>query len=452
MKTQAYNDAIVLGLGVSGVSAAELLRAEGTRVTAVDSDTGAAIEARADSLRELGVHVVLGCRDLPPGAFDVAVASPGIPPGAPWFRELRKRDVRIISELELGAERCLCPMLAVTGTNGKSTLVKLCGDALAEAGQRVMVAGNYGRPLTAVVAMSPELDWIVVEVSSFQLETVQHFHPRVAVLLNLQPDHLDRHQDMSQYLAAKARMFQDLESHDVCIVPLSLVDQLDELVHRREQEGRWTTFGNGEGADYRVQGDSVHFGKNGLCGTVCLRGTYFDNDVLGLTLAAATAALCACDCSTAATTAAARDFEPLRHRMQAVAAVRGVRFINDSKATNLSALGAALRMCPPSSRLIAGGILKTDNLNDVEESLVKKISCVYVIGRDAAMLIDAWSGCVRCQLCGDLDEAVSAAWQDAGQGAVILLSPGCASFDQFKNFEDRGNQFISIVRKIEEEQ
>ena len=446
-----YRHAIIFGLGLSGVSAAELLCAEGGRVTVIDAEVTGELEARADRLRARGAHVLTGCVDVPAGDFDVAIASPGVPPGSAWFQELRKRNVHIISELELGADRCACPMLAITGTNGKSTLAKLCGDALQRAGKRVVVAGNYGVPLTTAIADSRELDWIVVEVSSFQLETVHQFHPRVAVLLNLQPDHLDRHGDMNHYLAVKARIFRDLDRDAARIVPFSLVESLNGLPNTTGRDDAWITFGSNAEADYRVQADSVHFGKNGSSGTVPLLDTYFGNDVLGSTVAAATAAIRACDCPPAVIIEAARDFEPLPHRMQEVAILRDVRFINDSKATNLPALGAALRMCSPSTRLIAGGIMKAENLQDVEECLVKKISCVYVIGRDADRLQAAWSHHVRCHPCSDLEAAVRAAWLDAGPGETILMSPGCASFDQFKNFEDRGNQFMKIVEKIHEE-
>jgi UDP-N-acetylmuramoylalanine--D-glutamate ligase len=397
------------------------------------------------------MQVMTGCESIPEGPFDVAIASPGIPQDTPWMCALRDRGVTIKSELELGAEHCHCPMLAITGTNGKSTLAKLCGDALSRAGHRVAVAGNYGLPLSAVAPDSNALDWAVVEVSSFQLETVTDFHPRVAVILNLQPDHLDRHPDMDTYLAMKARLFRQVEPGDTCVAPLGLVDSLEAALGESGHACSWTTFGDSADADFRYAAHGVQFGHNGSSVSVPVAGSYFDNEVLGLSVAAAAAALRGCDCPDAALRDAVQAFEPLAHRMQEVAVLRGVHFINDSKATNLSAMDAALGMCPPSSRLIAGGILKTGNLADVEERLANKISCVYVIGRDADTLLEAWSGTVACRRCDDLETAVRTAWREAREGEAIVLSPGCASFDQFDNFEDRGSQFVHIVKQIEKE-
>ena len=203
----SYADSLVLGLGISGVSAARLLLSEGCRVVAVDGADTEELRKRAASLRDAGAEVVLGAADVPAGnghgrKFDVCIVSPGIPPDGPWMRKVEAAGVEIVSEIELGASRCRCRLLAVTGSKGKSTMVKLCAEALALGGLNTAIAGNYGIPFCDVAMTSRELDWVVLEVSSFQLERVKDFHPHVGVLLNVQPDHLDRrmneHPEMDQ--------------------------------------------------------------------------------------------------------------------------------------------------------------------------------------------------------------------------------------------------------------
>lgn len=444
-----------MGLGVSGVSAARLLAAEGARVTAIDHAAGAALEAKASELRKLGVNVVTGCNSVPGEPFDVAVVSPGIAADSAWVRDVVRRGTLAISELELGYRRCACPLLAVTGTNGKSTLVKLCGDALAAAGLRAALAGNYGRPLCDVASESGELDWIVVEVSSFQLETVAEFRPRVGVLLNIQPNHLDRHRDLRTYGELKARLFARMGRGDMAVILDRHVDQVRERVEQaagNPGDGvQWTSFGLSAAADYRYENGAVFFRRNGAQASVSLKGSTFANPILGQSGAAAVAALNGCGIAPEIVAQAARRFEPLPHRMRQIAEVRGVRFVDDSKATTLAALEAALQMSDGPVRLIAGGLLKEHDLAGVKEMLVNKTRGVYLIGQDSGKLAGAWGDAVVCRECGTLDRAVRMAWAEACGGEVILLAPGCASFDQFKSYEDRGNQFITIVRSFHEE-
>ncbi|MBN1557589.1 MAG: UDP-N-acetylmuramoyl-L-alanine--D-glutamate ligase [Lentisphaerae bacterium] len=433
--------ALVLGLGASGQAAAALLRREGADVTVIDGADTAGLQERRRRLEAEGVHVRLGCGDVPAGRFDVAVVSPGIPADGAWVRALEGGGVPVVAELELAARRCACPMLAVTGTNGKSTCVKLCGEALGLAGRRAVCAGNYGLPLSAAVAADTPPDWMVVEVSSFQLERVETFHPRVGVLLNVQPDHLDRHGSLAAYRALKARLFERMEAGDTRVVPESA--GAPEGANGAGPECR--TFGTGPAVRYRYVDGAVR----GADAPVSLRGTVFDNPVWGLTAAAATAALTACGVQPDLVARACRDFTPLPHRMQRIAAVGGVSFIDDSKATNLAALRAALRMCPAGrTRLIAGGRLKEEGLEDLKEVLAKTVRTVYGIGESAARMQWAWESAVPFRVCGSLPAAVAAVWREAEPGETILLSPGCASFDQFRNYEERGEVFAACVKEL----
>jgi UDP-N-acetylmuramoylalanine--D-glutamate ligase len=450
-----YDKALVLGLGASGAAAATLLLSEGVAVTVVDQSENEGIAQRAGQVEAAGGRALCGATDLPEYDFEVCIISPGIAAGSTWVRSLVARGVPVIAELELGWQRCRCPVLAVTGTNGKSTLAKLCSEALGAAGRAVALAGNYGTPLCEVAPLTAGLDRVVVEVSSFQLETVRDFRPGVGVLLNVQPDHLDRHGDMDCYRGTKMKLFGNMTREDVGIVPRELAGDTRDggpgLSTFARRGPRWVDFGLSEGADYRYEDGRVCFAGEDGNESIDLAGTMFANPLTGMTACAAVAAVSACGCGAAVVERAIRAFEPLPHRMTRVRRLGDVEFIDDSKATNLAALGAALRMCNRPVRLIAGGLLKETDLAVVEELLAKNARGVYLIGNAAHAMEEAWGGTVPCHVCMTLPRAVAAAWRDAQQGETILLSPGCASFDQFNGYEDRGNQFNSIVRSINEE-
>jgi UDP-N-acetylmuramoylalanine--D-glutamate ligase len=289
---------------------------------------------------------------------------------------------------------------------------------------------------------------MVVEVSSFQLEKVRTFHPQVGVLLNIQPDHLDRHGTVENYHGLKSRLFSRMGEGDAGIV---LESCLDSTVSLSGGGNRWITFGLSERADYRLAGETIRFKGDNKGGEVSLAGTCFGNEVTGLTAAAATAAVREFGVEPDVVERAAAAFEPLPHRMTEIAAIRDVKFVNDSKATNLAALGGALKMAGSGVRLIAGGLLKERSLESVKELLARKTKKVYLIGKAAEEMENAWADVVECCRCSELETAVRTAWSDAGPGDTILLSPGCASFDQFRNFEDRGTQFERIVTLLAEE-
>ncbi len=437
--------ALVLGLGSSGEAAARLLLRHGARVTIADAGTGEGLEGKAGGLRAAGCAVQLASRDLPEGAFDLAVVSPGIADTDPWVVLLRARGVPVISELELGWRACRSRVLAVTGSNGKSTLVKVCREALEAGGCTAVAGGNYGIPLSALACLEPAPAWAVVEVSSFQLETVERFAPDVGILLNLNPNHLDRHGTMGLYTAMKARLFARMKEGHTAVIP----ETAPEAVRAALPAGcRVSTFGLTRGARYRYE-KGVIVGPD-LEAPVSVEGTVFDNEVMGVTAAACVAALVGGGASVRGVSVAARAFERLPHRMQTVATIRGVTFVNDSKATNLAALSAGVRMARGPVRLIAGGLLKESDLESVKKSLVNHVQGVYIIGKYSQVMVNAWRDTVPCFECLDLRDAVDRAWKDSRSGDVVLLSPGCASFDQFKSFEDRGEQFSGMVREIQQ--
>lgn len=432
--------ALVLGLGVSGRAAAMLLAGEGARVTAVDEADGDALRAACAGLRAAGVDVRPGAGALPPGGFDLAVTSPGLPREHRWLAALRDRGVDPVPEFELGWSRLRSRVIAVTGTNGKSSVVKWMAEALCNAETTAVPCGNYGLPVCAVAARDRQPGWAVLELSSFQLEAAVRFRCEAGVLLNLLPNHLDRHPSFAAYAAAKARLFSRMGERDAAIVPAA---ELERVRPPGGGAGRWITFG--PGGTFAFRGGRVW---NGDAEVADVSGTWFDNEILGQNAAAALAALHAVGIDPRCAVAAARAFTPLPHRMETVAVRGGVRFVNDSKATTLSALSAALRMCGGRVRLIAGGLLKEPPDPIVKEVLAQRAAGVYLIGSATEKLFQAWSDSCPCRRCETLEKAVAAAAAEARPGEVVLLSPGGASFDQFSGYQARGDAFRALVRNL----
>jgi UDP-N-acetylmuramoylalanine--D-glutamate ligase len=436
MTNKIYKSALVLGLGTSGEAAARLLLAERTKVHVVDESVNEDILKRSAQLQALGAAVTTSCSALPRIQFDVCIVSPGIKPASPLLKNVLSCGLTLCPEFELGWSRARSPVIAISGSNGKSTLVKLCADALNMAGLSAFPAGNYGPPLSQVVWEQSDANWLVVEVSSFQLETARHFHPAVAVLLNVFPNHLDRHGDFASYIRLKAKLFANMSAGNTAIVN---EQNLNEIYKLSGGKVALRSFGVSPGVDYCFRKNVVHSALTGKIAS--LESTIFCNEILGQTAAAAAAVLEACAVSLHYLENAAREFKPLPHRLEEIGTLNGVRFVDDSKATNVAALSAALTIMPVPIRLIAGGLPKNESYGVVNPLLTRKVRAAYLIGKAAGEMEDQWKGAVSCHLCETLEKAVSSAWRDARSGDTILLSPACASFDQFRNFEERGRKF-----------
>jgi len=446
MDRQRYDGAraLVLGAGVSGEAAARLLLARGGTVALVDEGAEAQAAAPAARVREAGGEVRFGVSELPGGGFDLCVASPAFALSHPWIEACRRRNIPIISELELGARHWTGKVLAVTGSKGKSSVVKLCADALNGAGVSASPAGNYGIPLCDLVQKQPTLAWAVVEVSSFQMEHTWTFSPDIAVLLNLQADHLDRHADMAEYRSLKWKLFSSMRPGGVALVPEDIEDggTIPAGVRRLR-------FGIGSAADWRYADHAVAGAVGECVSHIPTRGSWFDNPILGRAAAACAAALRCAGLDDGQVRNGLLEFEPLAHRVQRIGESRsGVLFMDDSKATSLTATAAALQMVRTPVRLIAGGLLKENDLTSIKELLTQTTKKVYLIGHCSEEMCRAWADVVPCEACGTLERAVDAAVRDAQTGETVLLSPGTASFDQFKSYRERGERFTARVRAV----
>ena len=408
----------MLGLARSGEAAALALARRGVRVLGVDRDG----ELAAGRLRESGVEVVLGAED--PALVDdvdLVVKSPGIPSEAALVAAARARGVAIWSEVELGARILASPLLGVTGTNGKTTTCELLGEIFRADGRPVAVAGNVGRPLTGLDGAISKDAWIVCELSSFQLEDIHELRPRVGVLLNVTPDHLDRHGDLESYRAAKLRLFENQCPDDVAVVPRGFGPV--------PGAGRRVEFAVDDPlpAEPRVPGE--HNRENAAAATAAARAVGIADDPIGQAL---------------------RSFAGVPHRLELVRELDGVRWINDSKATNPEAAERALGAYPPGLRVILGGSRKGTPFGGLAgRAREAGVSCAYLIGESADEIAEALAReGVRFRHSIDLERAVAEAHADAERGEVVLLSPACASYDQFESFEERGARFRQLVEAL----
>jgi len=420
---------LILGQGVSGRAAARLMLREGHDVVILD-------EGGTDQTSDIS------------GAFekqyDLCILSPGIPFDHSWVNRARQCSLEILPEFEVGWQRFKGKTLAITGSNGKSTVVKWCAESLQRTGLSAVACGNYGVPVCDILCSALIPDVLVMELSSFQLEAAKAFKPDSALLLNVLPNHLDRHGGIDAYRRLKLSLFRDIAPASPAILPEALCEEAEQYYPGKN----YITFGTEPSAVYQYkQGTIRHNGRM----LADITDTLYENDVMGASAAATFALLKSFDVEYSTTLDALNDLVPLPHRHQEIGQRNNIIFVNDSKATNLAALSAAVAASKRPVRLIAGGRAKEKNFKWVKEVLAKNTKRVYLIGSDAQAMSRAWSSAVHCKVCGTLDVAVREAWRDASAGETILLSPGCTSFDQFKHFEERGEQFMNIVRTLDRE-
>ncbi len=451
---------LILGLGVSGEAAAHALldAAEGgaeLSIAVVDSSDSETLRERAALLAERGVDVSLGADDIE-GEFDTCVVSPGVPPTAPLMLAARASSTECISEIELAFRTSSSPWIAITGTNGKTTVTSLVAHLLRSSAIPAEVVGNIGVPATTVAAAASPGTAMVAEVSSFQLANIASFHPRVAVLLNITPDHLDWHGGLDEYIRDKARIFENLDADDTAVIDVddpgsaafaNLVAATGVRVVRvsrsaRVEGGAWV-----EGGEMFVdrEGESLVLGPvRGLR----IRGDHNVNNAL----AAACAAL-AFGADIKAIREGLASFKPIEHRLEPVAEIEGVEYFNDSKATNPDAvLKAVTAFADRRIVLLLGGRNKGNDFTPIAEQAVDRCRSVIVFGESAEEVAAAFRG-FDVEVCieSGMLAAVERAHAYALPGDVVVLSPACASFDEFDDYTHRGRVFKdAILRRVEE--
>ncbi|HTV00105.1 MAG TPA: UDP-N-acetylmuramoyl-L-alanine--D-glutamate ligase [Luteitalea sp.] len=440
---------IVVGGGRSGLAASRLVVGRGGRVTLIDAKPEL---AERGELEAIGVELQLGSMpaDVPQGA-DLVVVSPGVPADAAPLEAARARGVTVIGELEYAASHLAGPVIAITGSKGKSTTTTLVGRMIEASGQPVLVGGNIGVPLSAQVEAATRETWHVVETSSFQLETIVRFHPRVAAWLNFSPDHLDRHVTEDAYERAKARIFENQTLDDWALVP---ADDAKLRAHAASGRARVVTFGatdrNASTEGVAIEGDVIahHDGHGGgeplvPVSAVRLMGRHMLGNVMAACAMAHLAGVSGPDM-----TRAVEGFTGLEHALEYVATVGGVRVYNDSKATNVEAATRAVEAFDGPVSAIVGGVYKGGDFALLGPPLQARGGTVVAIGEAAALVEGALAPFVPVTRASSMEDAVGQALAQRRGDGVMVLAPACASFDMFRDYADRGRVFKAIVTRL----
>ena len=464
---------LVVGLGKSGVASAMFLASRGARVTVSDAKREDKLRDQIPALLERGITVETGkhgertFRDQ-----ELIVVSPGVPNELPSLKKARERGIPVIGEIELTARFLEGKIVAITGSNGKTTTTTLTGEIIASGGRKTLVGGNIGTPAITFVEQSSPDTWVVLEISSFQLETIESFRPHIAAVLNITPDHLDRHGSMENYLAAKTRIFENQATENQGAGDYAVLNADHEVTRRLalglKAQVLWFSrkegFSRNEAAS-RHEGGGKHATERGAfvrdgaivfrngekvteimpLAEIALKGAHNVENVL-----AAVAIGMAAGVEPSAIRRAVKDFRAVEHRLEYVSTLRGVQYYNDSKATNVDATIKALESFPANVHLILGGRDKDSDYRELNPLIAARVKRVYTIG-EAAAKIEAQIGNVApVASVQTLESAVRQAAELAVAGDIVLLAPACASYDQFSSYEHRGRTFKQLVQSLAE--
>jgi len=440
---------LVVGLGKSGVASALFLKSRGARVTVSDSKPEAELRDEILLLLEQGITVETGGHgDRTFRGQDLIVVSPGVPVDAPQLAQARNLGEPVIGEIELAAQFLAGPIVAITGANGKTTTTSLAGEIIAAGKFSSLVGGNIGTPAISFVDQAGPATWIVLEISSFQLETIVEFRPRIAVILNITPDHLDRHKTFANYVDAKARVFQNQGADDFTVLNADDPSAAG-LSDRTRAQLFWFSRKKEIEKGAFVRGTHIYF-RDGHSereimplAEVPLRGAHnLENVLAGISIGALVG------CQPEQIRLAVRNFKAVEHRLEFVAKFAGVDYYNDSKATNVDATIKALESFPANVHLILGGKDKGSDYTVLHELLRQRVKRVYTIGAAAAKIESQIQDAAEIEHAETLENAVRRASESAVPGDVVLLAPACASFDQFQSYEHRGRVFKEVVLSL----
>ena len=442
---------LVVGIGKSGISAAMFLRGLGARVTVSDTRSALALAEQIPALLDAGVMVESGGHGLLTfRRQDLIVISPGVSLDTPEVKQVIGYGLPVIGELELASRYLKGSVVAVTGSNGKTTTTSLIGKIFADAGVKTQVGGNIGLPVIELIAESTDDTINVLEVSSFQLETTEQFHPRIAIILNITPDHLDRHGSFEKYVDAKEKIFANQTSADALI--LNADDRTTQMCAARAKSPVYWFSGTKvvrQGAFVR-DGVICWIEKEGgkaepilPVAEIGLKGAHNVENVLAAVGAARLSGIAA-----ESVRASVASFKAVEHRLEYVRTANGVEYFNDSKATNVDAATKAVASFKGCVHLILGGKDKDSDYSQMNEILTGRVKTVYTIGSAAEKIERQIAGVVKIVTAGTLASAVAKAAEAAVAGDVVLLAPACSSFDQFENYEHRGRVFRQLVMDL----
>jgi UDP-N-acetylmuramoylalanine--D-glutamate ligase len=441
---------LVVGLGKSGVASAVFLKERGARVTVSDTKSPDQLREEIPVLLDHGITVETGGHgERTFRGQDLIVVSPGVPVDAPPLVQARASGEPVIGEIELAAQNLTGPIVAITGSNGKTTTTTLAGEILAAGGFPVAVGGNIGTPAISLIAAATKETIFVLEVSSFQLETIQTFRPKVAVVLNITPDHLDRHRTFQTYVDAKARIFENQQPVDFAVLNeddptcRTLRDRTRAQVFwfSRKQEVQQGAFVRAGKILFR---DATGQREIMLVSEIPLKGAHNVENVLAGVCAGALMG-----CEPAKIREAIQNFKAVEHRLEYVATIKGVEYFNDSKATNVDATIKALESFPKNIHLILGGKDKGSDYTVLNDLLRERVKRVYTIGAAAEKIESHIKGAAEIVHAETLENAIRRAAAVAQAGDIVLLAPACASFDQFQSYNHRGRVFKEVVRSLE---
>jgi len=438
----------VLGAGISGVAAAEWLLRNGWMVVVTDHQINAQIEAVADKLRAIGAEVILGGHE---GALampaQLCIVSPGMSPNAPAVQERRRQGSEVIGELELGWRSAKGTIAAVTGANGKSTTTALIGSIFEQTGRPTFTVGNIGIPLISVAEETKSDALIALEVSSYQLETINSFHPKIGVFLNLTPDHIERHGSFEGYGLAKSRLWQNQTSEDHLIFNADDAVVVGLVGRANSKKTPFSTLGPVTQGAW-IEDNNFMFRLPGLEFSIPrsksqLPGRHNISNVLAAGLAGLLAGV-----TPEQVEAGIEKFSGLPHRLEKVRELHGVAYINDSKATNCDAGKWALEATPAPVILLAGGKPKGGGFRSIRSEVEGRVKRLILFGQAAEEIKADLGDLAEVEMVKNIEEAIKAAHAAATRGDSVLLSPLCASFDQFRNFEERGDRFRCLVMNL----
>jgi UDP-N-acetylmuramoylalanine--D-glutamate ligase len=442
----AGQNILIIGLARTGVALCRFLTEQGAKVTVTDQAAPEALEDQRRDIANLGVAEDLGVAQPRWQGYDAIVLSPGVPPELPWLLAARAEGLPIMGELEVASHFIRRPLLAVSGTNGKTTTTTLLGELLTASGQKPLVGGNIGTPVVSLLAKQDGADCLVLEVSSFQLDTTSRFHPHAAALLNITPDHLDRYADYEAYIASKASLFQCQGPNDLMVLnaddlAVAALAPNESRVYyfsatRPLKSGAWLNNGT---LQVRLVDREATFSLE----HIRLAGRHNLENIMAALIMALDAGA-----DPEACRAVLANFRGLHHRVEWVADIREVSYFDDSKGTNAGAVACSLAYFDRPVILIAGGRDKDSDFNLLNDLIQARVKALVLIGETRERLAQVWRGLAPAYLADDMAAAVAQAADLADPGDVVLLSPACASFDMYRDYVHRGQTFQRLVREL----